>query len=160
MVDEGRKKFLLLLSTTRRSPESIRLALDKAEEEHGELVALFVLDDKLSESVAEQLTQEGWIGGKPSDALRKAILKEYYIQGRQKLEDLEAEAQKRGIPYRAIFARGDFAEEALKVIQQEKAEEVIVTRRRRSNFSRFLFGSPVAELKEKLGERLVIVDEE
>jgi len=58
-----------------------------------------------------------------------------------------------------MFCRGEFVEVALKVIQKEAADLIIVTRRRRSNLSRFIFGSAVAELKSKTDCPIMIIDE-
>ncbi len=153
------KKILLLLSTTRESPKSISTALDIAGKQQAELVILFILDYELSQSITERLTQEGWIGGKATEELHHAILKEYFTQGKLKIVDIEEQARKNNIPCRPVYCWGKFVEVALKVIKKEQVDLIIVTRRKRSNLSRFIFGSPVAELKEKAGCEIMIIDE-
>ncbi len=153
------KKILLLLSTTRESPKSVTTALEIAGKEQAELLILFVLDYELSHSITEHMTQEGWIGGKASEDLHNAIIQEYLAQGRQKIDDIERQAMDNNIPFRSFYLQGTFVEAALKVIKKERADLIIVTRRKRSNLSRFIFGSPVAELKEQAGCEIMIIDE-
>jgi nucleotide-binding universal stress UspA family protein len=153
------EKILLLLSTTRESPKSITTALDIAGRKNAELVILFILDYKLSQSIIDSLTQEGWIGGKATEQLHHAILKEYFTQGKLKIADIEQQAKEKGIPCRSISCRGKFVEVALKVIDKEQVNLIIVTRRKRSNLSRFIFGSPVAELQERVSCEIMIIDE-
>jgi nucleotide-binding universal stress UspA family protein len=153
------KKILLLLSTTRKSPKSIATALDIASKDKAEMVILFILDYELSQSIIERLTQAGWIGGKATEELHHAILKEYFTQGKLKIADIEQQAKDKDIPCRAIYCWGKFVEVALKVINKEGVDLIIVTRRKRSNLSRFIFGSPVAELKRQVDCEIMVIDE-
>jgi nucleotide-binding universal stress UspA family protein len=153
------KKILLLLSTTRESPKSIATALDIASKEAAELLILFILDDEFPQSITEHLAEEGWIGGKTTEELHHAILQEYFTHGKQRISEIEQQAQEKNIPSRAICCQGKFVEVALKIIKRERVNLIIVTRRKRSNLSRFIFGSPVAELEEKAGCELMIIDE-
>jgi nucleotide-binding universal stress UspA family protein len=154
------KKILLLLSTTRKSPKSINTALEIAGREKAELLILFILDYELSQNIIQQLTQEGWIGGKATEDLHTAIMKEYFAQGKLKIADIEKQAKDKGISCRSIYTWGKFVEVALNVINKEKVDLIIVTRRKRSNLSRFIFGSPVAQLKEQVKCEIKIIDEQ
>ena len=156
---ENIKKILLLISTTRESEKSVKKALEVAESNQAELLILFVLDDELSQEVVGRVSEEGWFGGKPSERLQNAILKEYFGYGNRKIKEIEDIAKERGIKYRSISARGKFAEVALRVIQHEQVDLIIVTRRRRSVLSRFIFGSPVADLKKQSNVEIEIIDE-
>jgi len=154
-----KEKVLLIISTTRKSPKSIERAIQYAKEKNAELVCLYVLDLELPESIVRQMTEEGWFGGKPSEQFYQALLNEYERWGKEKIEEIKKEAEKQGVPFRAEFRRGSFLAEALDFIEKEKVSYIIVTRRRRSNLSRFLFGSAVAELKKKVNVPVEIVDE-
>jgi len=156
---ENRKKVLLLISTTRESEKSVTRALDVAERNQAELLILFILDEELSQDIVNRMSEEGWFGGKPSERLHTAVLREYFSHGNRKIKEIEVAAKERGIAYRSIFARGKFAEVALKVIQHEQVDLIIVTRRRRSALSRFIFGSPVADLKRQSNVEIEIIDE-
>ncbi len=76
-----------------------------------------------------------------------------------KIRHIEKEAKAQGIPHRSISCWGRFVEVALKVIEREQVDLIIVTRSKRSNLSRFIFGSPVAELKERADCKIMIIDE-
>jgi nucleotide-binding universal stress UspA family protein len=50
-------------------------------------------------------------------------------------------------------------DEVLAVVEKEKVDLIMVTRRKRSGLSRFIFGSAVAELKETANCKVRIIDE-
>ena len=67
------ENILLVLSTTRQSPKTIDLAIEKVKKENSSLTALFVLDSEMPESILEKLTDSGFTGEKPSQELRDSI---------------------------------------------------------------------------------------
>jgi len=153
------KKILLLLSTTRNSPKSVAKALELAQEQSAELVLLFILDDALAQSIIDKMSEEGWVGGKASEHLQNSILREYFTQGQAKLKEIEEKANNHGVSHRSIYSRGQFAPVALGVIEKEGVDLIIVGRRKRSDLSRFIFGSPVAQIEKKAGCEMMVIDE-
>lgn len=153
-------KILLLLSTTRESSKGIGAAIKAASAEGCELLVAYVLDDELPGHILQKLTDEGWIGGKPSDELYAAILREYSTQARLKLDDVHSQARNADVPISTQIHRGSFVEKAMDLIKSEGVTEVFVNRRKRSNLSRFLFGSAVAELKKRAPCPVTIIDED
>ncbi len=152
-------KILLILSTTRRSNKCIKEAVDIASKENAKLIILFVVDYDVPQKILDKLTEESWIGGKPTESLFNAVLDEYSIQGKDKITEIEEMAKARGVHYKSIVKKGKFLEEALAVIEAEKVNLIMVTRRKRFGLSRFIFGSAVAELKEKVKCEVKIIDE-
>lgn len=153
------KRILLLLSTTRKSPKSVAKALEIAQKEQAELVLLFILDDALALSIMDKMTEEGWIGGKQSRDVQNSIIRQYFSQGKIKINEIELEASRCGVTHSSIYARGAIVPVALGVIAVEKIDLVIVTRLKRSAFSRFIFGSPVEELQKNAPCEIMIIDE-
>ncbi len=153
-------KIMLLLSFLRRSPRCIELALQIAAERKAELVVLFVLDAEIPRIVSRKLTEEGWIGGKPSEQFLAALHQEYLEQAQEKIREVEAAAQATGIRVRSFIRRGNWVEEALALLASEKIDRIIVTRRKRSRLSRFLFGSAVSDLMARAPCPVAVIDEE
>ncbi len=153
-------KIMLLLSFLRRSPRCIELALQIAAGRGAELLVLFVLDQEILEAVTRKLTEEGWIGNRPSEQLIAALRQEYAEQAQTKLREVEEAAQAKGIPVRTFSRQGPFVEEALKLVAQENLGLIIVTRRKRSRLSRFLFGSAVTDLIKRAPSPVQVIDEE
>lgn len=153
-------KIMLLLSFLRRSPRCIELALQIAAERKAELVVLFVLDAEIPRIVSRKLTEEGWIGGKPSEQFLAALHQEYLEQAQEKIREVEAAAQAKGIRVRSFIRRGNWVEEALALLASEKIDRIIVTRRKRSRLSRFLFGSAVSDLMARAPCPVEVIDEE
>lgn len=156
----SKQKILLLLSFLRRSPKCIEAALQIAAERKAELLVLFVLDAEILPAVSRKLTEDGWIGGKPSEQFITALRKEYKEQAQTKLQEVERAASAKGIAVRAFSRQGFLVKEALALCKQEKADLIIVTRRKRSRLSRLLFGSAVADLKRQASCSVKVVDEE
>ncbi len=152
-------KILLILSTTRKSNKCVKEAVEIACEENAKLIILFVVDYEVPQKILDKLTEEGWIGGKPTENLFNAVLDEYSIQGKDKISEIEEMAKNKGVHYKSIVRKGKFVDETLAVIEAEKVNLIMVTRRKRSGLSRFIFGSAVAELKEKVKCEIRIIDE-
>lgn len=153
------KDILLVLSTTRQSPKTIDAAFEKARQEKRGLTALFVLDSEMPESIFEKLTDIGFTGEKPSKQLQESILTEYRVRGSRKLKELEEKARQMNIAFKTIIREGDFTKECLSVINEEGADFVIITRKKRSSLSRFIFGSALAEIGSQTDCEMLIIDE-
>jgi nucleotide-binding universal stress UspA family protein len=153
------KKVLLLISTTCKSDKTESKALDIARRDQAELLILFILDDELSEHIVDQMTQEGWFGGRTTDELHTFILKEYFTHGNRRIKEIEDLAREQNIPVHSASARGDFVDVALEFIHQEKPDLIIATRCRRSHLSNFIFSSPAAKLQKKANTEIMIIDE-
>ncbi len=152
-------KLLLILSTTRRSNKCIEEAIDIAYKRKAPLIILFVVDEEIPQKILEKMSEDGWIGGKPTESLFNAVLDEYSVQGREKVAEIEDMAKCRGIQYESMIRKGKFIDEAMAVIEAENVNLIFVTRRRRSGVSRFFFGSAVAELEEMVTCEVKIIDE-
>ena len=153
------KNILLVLSTTRQSPKTIDLALEKVKAEKSSLTALFVLDSEMPGSILEKLTDAGFTGEKPSQELHDSILTEYRERGKNKLEEVEKMAKEMDVPFIAIMREGDFTSECLAEIKYRNADTVITTRKRRSTLSRFIFGSPIEQIRNESKCEMIIVEE-
>lgn len=151
---------MLLLSFLRRSPRCIETALQIAAERQAELLVLFVLDAEILPAVSRKLTEDGWIGGKPSEQFVAALRQEYKEQAQTKLHEVEEAAAAKSIAVRTVSRQGHLVKEALALCKQEKIDLIIVTRRKRSRLSRLLFGSAVADLKRQASCTVKVVDEE
>ena len=157
---ENEKKILLALSTTRQSQKTIEHALNFAKKEAASLIALFVIDPDLPELIFSKLIDIGFMGEKPGEEVMKALLKEYRIRGDEKLKEIKKLAEKKGIECKTILKTGNFAKECLKIINEQKPLLVVLTRAKRSNISRFLFGSAVNEIKKKSSAPIKIIKED
>ncbi len=153
------RKILLILSTTRKSNKCVKEAVEIASKENAKMIILFVVDYEVPQKIFDKLTEEGWIGGKPTENLFNAVLDEYSVQGKDKISEIKEMAKSSGIDYKSIVRRGKFLDVTLSVVEAEKINLIIVTRRKRSALSRFIFGSAVAELKEKVECEVKIIDE-
>lgn len=154
------KKTLLILSFLRNSPRTIEKAIQIAKKEKAELLVTFILDIEYADTIAHKLTDEGWIGGKPSEQLYASLLKEYKLQAELIIDEIKTKADKISIPVRSIIKSGSVLEETLKIAELEEPDLIVITRRKRSNLSRFIFGSLVNSLRKQVSSKVIIIDAE
>ena len=153
-----KKKILLILSFLRHSPESVEKALAITRERGAELLVFFVLDVEYAEKIVHKLTDEGWIGGKPSEQLYISLLREYKFQAEGKIHEIEKRAKELGVSVTSIIKSGTILEETLKVVELEDPELIIISRRERSNLSRLIFGSLSKALSKQVKCEVQIID--
>ncbi len=150
----------MLVSFLRSSSKTIEDAMLLAKFENAELVLFFVLDMKYADNIANTLTSEGWIGSKPSEQLYLSLLKEYKMQAEAKIGWIQETAQQLDIPVRSVIRSGSVLEETLKMTEEEKPDLIVITRRKRSKLSRFIFGSMVSALIKQVDCPVKIIDSE
>lgn len=154
------KKVLLILSFLRNTPKSAEEAINIAKEKGAELIIFFVLDIEFAERIAHRLTDEGWIGGRPSEQLYTSILREYKIQSELRTQEIEKSAAAVGVSARSIIKSGTLLDETRKIVQLEEPDLIVISRRKRSNLSRLIFGSLVTALKNQVACEVRIIDAE
>ncbi|MFQ5602246.1 MAG: universal stress protein [bacterium] len=154
------KKILLIISFLRSSKKTIDEAMNLAKTQNAELLVVFILDIDYADNIVHKLTDEGWIGGKPSEQLYTSLLKEYKLQAELKIEEIEKRAKELNIPIKSIIKSGSVLEEALRLASLEDPDLIVITRRKRSSLSRLIFGSLVNALKDKVKCQLKVIDAE
>lgn len=154
------KKILLILSFLRNTPESASEAINIAKQNRAELVVLFVLDIEFAENIVNKLTDEGWIGGKPSEQLYMSLLREYKLQSEARTSEIEEQAKKEDVKVRSIIKSGAILEQTLKIVTLENPDLIFISRRKRSSLSRLIFGSLANALQKRVRCEVRIIDSE
>jgi nucleotide-binding universal stress UspA family protein len=153
------KKLILVLSNISFSSASVEYAIKKSEEEGYGLITIFVLDEEIPESVSSLLMYIGFLGPKPTSDLKTTILEEYKKRAYSELARVEQLAKEKGLTMRTLLREGTFVDEILAVQEEENATLVIASKPRAPLLSQVLTSFNMAELKEKLGDTLVIIEE-
>lgn len=152
------KKILLIISFLRSSPKTIEEALQIAKSENAELLVFFVLDVSYADRITTKLANEGWIGGKPSEQLYTALLREYKLQAEANITEIEERAKELDIPVRSMIKSGAVLDTTLAVAKEEKPDLIVITRRKRSSLSRLIFGSLASSLQSQVSAKVKIID--
>jgi nucleotide-binding universal stress UspA family protein len=150
---------MLVLSPSRHSPRSIDLALSMVQTSKRPLLAVFVMDMKVPDAIADHIVDIGFLGDKVSDQLESTIHREYESRGRRELEEVKERARGLGIVCETMVRKGDFVEEILKIAEEKAIEDMVVSRAERSNLSRKLFGSAVNELLSRATFPIMVVSD-
>jgi nucleotide-binding universal stress UspA family protein len=142
-------KVMLILSPTRHNPKSVDLALSLVKKTGRSLLAVFIVDTKVSEAISGRIVDIGFLGDRVSSQLKSAILRDYETRGRRELQEVKQRAEGLGIKCETVIGKGDFVKESLRIADEKKVEDIVVSRAERSNISRKFFGSAVNELLER-----------
>lgn len=154
------RKILYLISTMVYSPQAISYVVDEAYREGAELIVCFVINNRVPESVSSWLIYIGFMGDKPSGELKSAITGNYWQRARTQLEEIEEEANKRGVTCRSLLLEGDLVEEGARVAQQEGIDLIMLNRPERSHLFRLFFGPMKENLTQRVRCPVKVVDEE
>lgn len=141
--------LMLVLSPTRHNEKSVDLALSLVQRSRRPLLAVFIVDTRVTDAISERIIDIGFLGDTVSEQLADAIQSDYEARGRRELEEVRTKAEKLGIKCELLVRKGDFVEECLKVAREREVDDMVVSRAERSNLSRKLLGSAVNELLEK-----------
>lgn len=140
------KRIMLILSTASDSPKAEDFAMDLAKKESASLFVLFILDTKVPESILQKLTDIGFLGGKPSEQLTQAIMKDYRQSAYRKLQEIKDRANRLSIPCEIYLEKGEFVSESIKFIKKHNIDLCILTKKKGSLLSRLIFRSVVDDL--------------
>ena len=151
--------LMLVLSPTRHNPKSVDLAISLIQTTKRPLLAVFIIDTKVTDAISGRIVDIGFLGDRVSTQLEDAILKEYEERGRRELEEVKERAQGLGMDCETLIHKGDFVAECLRIAREKQVEDMVVSRAERSNVSRKLFGSVVNELLERAPCPVMVVSD-
>lgn len=153
------KKIMLVLSNISFSSDAVSYAISKVEEEDYSLTIIFVLDEEIPDSVASLLMYVGFLGTKPTSDLKTTILEEYKKRAYSELARVEKLVKEKNIVMKKIFKEGNFVDEILSVQEEEEIDIVVTSRPKSPLLSQVMSSYNLDELKEHLGEKLIIIEE-
>lgn len=137
------KRVLLALSSFRHNRQQIQYALDLCRAEEAELVTLFVVDVNL----ARYFAGSGVMAGTTlREQMEQGLMDDQIRQAEEVLEGVCKLAAEQEVPCRTMLKVGRFAIETRAVVAAEAPDVIVVTRARRPEWLRKLFGSPVDSL--------------
>jgi hypothetical protein len=143
------EKILLILSTSRTSEGAVNLAIEKAKESGCELIALYIIETKLTRELFDRFTDIGFIGDKPSTELTEALMKEYRQRGYEEIGKVQIRAMEEGVGFDAITKEGDYIETALQVIEEHSIATAVTVKRTDLGFLSYFKRSLACELSER-----------
>ena len=139
---------LLALSSFRHTEAVVAHALELCAERTAPLVVVFVVDVNLARYF---VGSDVMAGTSLRELMEQGILDDHKRQAQEALSRVCALAREHGLPCTAVLRVGRFAQE-IKAAAREHAPAVIVlTRARRPEWLRRVFGSPVDRLCQELG---------
>jgi len=145
-VDEARSRSLVVLTALRFSAEYGAAALRSALKRSEDVVLGLVVDRDLSESVAEQLADIGFLGERLMHEFRDTMIGEYRDRGLVHLADLESEAKALGLAVETRVVEGAFRESVVELAREAGVGRIVVARMNVPHLSRLFFGSEIDRL--------------
>ena len=154
------ESILLIVSSTRMSYTSVDHAMRICRAENKPITAAFILDSDLAKHIFDQLTMEGYIGDEPGKRIHDAVMQEYEIRGMAMMEEICIMAKDSGVECNTLYRKGNFLQNCREILSTMDIDRVVITRRKRSNLSRFIFGSAIDELMHEFNKVVFEVFEE
>jgi len=147
------------LSSGEQSPEIVEQIVGRAKEQNALLVGLFIIDPKVADVMFTKVSDAGFLGGKPSQNLHAAILREYKDRAHKRLRQFEETVAAHGIKVEGVISRGEFAEACASLVKERGASRLFLGELSKYSFYQFLSGqSTVQELKKNAGCPVEIVE--
>jgi len=148
-LDESTGKCLVVLTALRFSEDYGAAALRSAKERREGVVLCLVVDREISNAVASQLADVGFLGEKLLQNLRETMIGEYRTRGLGHLRDLEEQARGLGLAVETVVADGPFLDAVVNVARQHDVDRIVVARTDRPHLSRLFFGSEIDRLLKR-----------
>jgi len=145
-VNESRPRCLVVLTALRFSAEYGAAALRSARERSEDVVLGLVVDRDLSETVAGQLADVGFLGERLMHDLRDTMITEYRDRGLVHLADLEREAKGLGLAVETRVVEGAFRASVVQLAGETGAGRIVVARMHVPHLSRLFYGSEIDHL--------------
>lgn len=153
------KKVMLVLSISGTPQEVIDYAVARAMKEGAGLVALYILETGLADSVFDNFSDVGFIGDRPSTELSEAVMKEYRQRGYEELGRVQIRAMEEAVPFEPLMEQGDYVAKALDVIRERDIGLAVVLRRQKKRFMKYLSSSVADDVKSQAPCEVVIFSE-
>lgn len=142
------KRVLLALSSFRHNEQQIQYALDLCRQEGAELLTLFVVDVNL----ARYFAGTGVMAGTSlREQMEQGLMDDQVRQAQDVIDRVRQLAAEQEVSCRSVLKVGRFAVEARALVAAEGPQVMVVTRARRPEWLRKLFGSPVDSLRKDAG---------
>jgi nucleotide-binding universal stress UspA family protein len=150
---------LLLLSPENDAPNAIAYAIRRAGEVGGGLIAVAVLDAKLTERVATTLANVGFVGEKVSESVMETLEREHRAQAEDLLNQVGEQARKHGITFRPMIEEGDPGEICAALVREHEIATAVLVAEKRSWLTRFLSRSAPLNLPTLAGCEVKVMED-
>lgn len=147
-MSSDKPRSLIVLTALRFSEEYGRAALASARDHGEDVVLCLIIDRKISDGVAGQLADVGFLGERLMHELSDTMVAEYREQGLGHLEDLSRDAKAMGLEVGTRVVDGPFLESVRKTAVECGASRILAARAERGHLSRVFFGSEINRLLE------------
>lgn len=148
-MSQSTAKCLVVLTALRFSEDYGAAALRSAKSRGEKVVLCLVVDREISNAVAGQLADMGFLGEKLLHSLRETMLAEYRTRGLGHLRDLEEQARGLGLSVESVVADGPFLEAVVNAARERDVDRIVVARTDRPHVSRLFFGSEIDRLLKR-----------
>lgn len=150
---------LLLLSAEIDAPNAVAYAIGRAQEIGGGLIAVAILDAKLTERVASTLANVGFVGEKVRESVMETLQREQRVQAEDLLNHIEEQARKHGIAFQSTIEEGDPGEVCAALVRQHDVVTAVLVAEKRSWLTRFLSLSAPMNLPALVGCEVKVMED-
>src|SRR5512140_557770 len=117
MAGGNMQNVLVVIPAGKQPQRAVQAAIALAKERGGQLVALVVLDPRLSARLATTLTEVGFMADEIGASVSNTLLHEYRVESEALLQALAERAKREGVIVTPLIEQGDTGEICSRVIR-------------------------------------------
>lgn len=151
---------MLVLRTSGTAEMALDYAVEKAAEKGSTLVALYILEQGLTNEVFDTFTDIGFIGDRPSEEITESLMREYRQRGYEELGRVQVKAMEAGVPFEPLMIQGEYVSEVLNAIERFEVSLAVLVKRKKKAFVKYFSKSHVEEVKQNAPCEVVVFTEE
>jgi nucleotide-binding universal stress UspA family protein len=154
------QNVLVVIPAGKEPQRALQAAIELAKERGGQLVALAVLDPRLSSRVATTLTEVGFMADEVGASVGNTLLHEYRVESEALLQALAKRAKRDGVSVTPLIEEGDTEEICSRVIRTHQIGTAVLVAEKRSWLTRFLSHGAAVSLPALAGCEVRVMEED
>ena len=154
------QNVLVVIPAGKEPQRALQAAIELAKERGVQLVALAVLDPRLSSRVATTLTEVGFMADEVGASVGNTLLHEYRVESEALLQALAKRAKRDGVSVTPLIEEGDTEEICSRVIRTHQIGTAVLVAEKRSWLARFLSHGAAVSLPALAGCEVRVMEED
>ena len=137
-------RILAVISTSRFSEKVIDEAFLQARDDpEAEITLLYITETEEIDKIRSQMESPGFLGEKPVEEVVQALLEDWEIWKKKRIDEFTKMAEMAKISARTIEASGNYPDKVIEHAEKEVYDYIFMVKSKQSFLSRLIHGSDV-----------------
>lgn len=144
------KKIVFLTSPNRQSTEALHWCLHKAKEGERSIRALYVMDQKCTQDLEDQLADSGHLGKQTNSEVKEALMHQYEDQAKLFVEESEKQGRTFQIKVDSEIVYGSYIQKAIEEGRREDVDILVCVTKNKNFIRKFFEGEDLEAIRDKI----------